>query len=149
MNIKDTAFRYLESRPRTVKQMRDKLREKGFDDEAIDETVEELIDYGYLNDEDFAITYIGYCFSKGKGLKLIRYELKTKGVDENTIEDAMMKYSEENDYDFSEGEYDRAMDVASKIRPFDTSKAARKLTSRGFESSVVWEVIGKLKKDSE
>ena len=147
MNIKDTAFRYLESRPRTVKQMRDRLREKGFEEEEIENTIEELIDFGYLNDEEFVIAYINYGFTKGKGIKMIRYELYSKGVDDNTIEDGMMRYSEEYDYDFNEGEYERAYEIASKIDPFDPKKAARKLQSKGFSSSVVWDTVGKLKKD--
>ena len=149
MNIKDTAYRYLSSRPRTCRQMRDKLREKGFGEDEIEETISELTELGYLNDEDYVVAYISYGFGKGKGMKLIRYELSARGVDNNTIEDGIHRYSEESDYDTVQGEYERAMEIASKIDPFVPEKAARKLMSKGFESPVVWETVNKLKKDTE
>ena len=149
MNIKDTAFRYLESRPRTVKQMRDRLKEKGFGDEEIENTIAELIELGLLDDEEFVIAYINYGFTKGKEIRMIRYELYSKGIDDNTVEDGMMRYSERYDYDFTEGEYERAYRIASKIEPFDLKKAARKLTSKGFGSSVVWDTVGKIKKEEQ
>ncbi len=129
--------------------MRDRLKEKGFEEEAIEDTIAKLLELGYLNDEDFVIAYINYGFGRGKGIRLIRYELHTKGVDNNTIEDGMHRYSEEFDYDFAQDEYERAMEIAQKIEPFSADRVARKLTSRGFESSVVWETVNKLKKDIE
>lgn len=76
----DAAVMYITYRDRTVKELRGRLREKGYDDFEIEEAVEKLCDYGYLNDERYARLYIS-CNADKKGLRRIKSELRQKGID--------------------------------------------------------------------
>ena len=53
MDIKDTALRYLASRPRTCGEMRKFLRQKGFEEMEIEDTIEGVRNRRDLNDADY------------------------------------------------------------------------------------------------
>lgn len=76
----DAAVMYITYKDRTVKELCGRLKEKGYSDFEIEETVEKLCDYGYLNDERYARSYIRYNSDK-KGLRRIKSELRQKGID--------------------------------------------------------------------
>ena len=152
MNIKEEAVRYLEHRSRTCGEMKAHLAQKGFAEDEIRQTVEELKDIHYLDDFQYTIAYLNYGFSKGKGIKLIKYELYDKEVDSNTIEDAMRFYEEEYGVSLDDFEIERAMQQAERVtdgvRPDEkmTAKIARRLSSKGYSSDVIYKVIGQIKK---
>lgn len=152
MNIKEAAVRYLEHRSRTCGEMKAHLAQKGFEEAEIQQTIDELKQLHYLDDFQYTIAYLNYGFSKGKGMKLIKYELYDKEVDSNTIEDAMGFYEEEYGVCLDELEIERALDQASKItegrQPDDkmTAKIARRLSSKGYSTDVIYKVIGQIKK---
>lgn len=75
----DTAVYYLSFCDRSKKELIDKLKEKGYQDSEIDEALDKLIDYGYLSDERYALSYIkGHIQSRGS--RRIALELSGKGV---------------------------------------------------------------------
>lgn len=57
-HAKAAALRFLSTRPRTEREMRDKLREKEFAEDEISRTIDELKASGILNDLEFARAYI-------------------------------------------------------------------------------------------
>ena len=152
MNIKEAAVRYLENRPRTCKEMHDRLIEKGFETDDIEKTIEELKELNYLNDIEYVPVYINYGFSKGKGIKLIKYELFEKGVSSNDIEDGIALYEEEYGYDFYEDERERAMNQAQKVTdgavPDEkmVGRIVRRLSAKGYDQNIIWSVVEELKK---
>lgn len=83
----DTAIHYITFKDRTVKEIQDKLREKGYSSHDIENAVEKLCYYGYLNDENYALAYIRSNANK-KGMKRINMELLRKGIDHSVIMDA-------------------------------------------------------------
>lgn len=77
-----SALRALESRPRSVHEIRDKLRRKEFAPEAIDRALERLDTLGLVDDASFARRWIEnrqYMKPRGKGA--LRDELRRKGID--------------------------------------------------------------------
>lgn len=80
----DKAVNLLAFKDRTVQEIRQKLNEKGYSSEDIEDTVEKLSYYGYLNDQNYTISYIKDNTSK-KGKKLIINELNQKGVEKTVI----------------------------------------------------------------
>jgi regulatory protein len=84
----DTAAYYLSFKDRTVKELTDKLREKEYADEEIDNAVSRLMGYGYLDDERYAEAYIKNN-RKRKGLKLIERELYAKGVSRDVLSNVL------------------------------------------------------------
>jgi regulatory protein len=80
----DTATYYLSFKDRTVKELTDKLKDKGYEAEEIDDAVSKLLHYGYLDDERYARAYIKDNL-KRKGINLIKRELFAKGVDRDAV----------------------------------------------------------------
>lgn len=94
----DRAVNLLAFKDRTVKELKDKLKDKGYNSEEIEEAVEKLSYYGYLNDENYALSYIRENASK-KGKKLILRELQEKGIDKDVVGYVMEEYMEAVDVD--------------------------------------------------
>ncbi len=152
MNIKEAAVKYLEHRSRTCGEMKAHLLQKGFEMPEIQKTIDELKQLHYLDDFQYTIAYLNYGFSKGKGMKLIRYELYDKEVDSNIIEDAICSYEEEYGISLDKYEIERAMEQAARVTegalPDEktVAKIARKLSSKGYSSDVIYKVIGQIRK---
>jgi len=81
----DKAVNLLAFKDRTKQEIINRLKEKGYSADDIDDAVEKLSYYGYLNDQNYTISYIKDNASK-KGKKLITSELSQKGIDKNIIE---------------------------------------------------------------
>ncbi len=96
----DTAADFIGLRPRTVAETRRKLKEKGYEDEEIESAIASMIDYKYLDDYSYCISYFRYAYSKQRGRRRIVRELAEKGVDRELIETAYDDYcAEENGYE--------------------------------------------------
>lgn len=96
---KDYAMKYLGFRARTEKEMREYLSQKEFGESVIAEVVRLLYKYKYLDDYEFAKSYVSDCFKLKKwGDLKIKYELGLKGVPPETIAQAL----EETDADKTE-----------------------------------------------
>jgi regulatory protein len=87
---KSQAVRYLSSKLRSEKEIRIKLENDGFDDNAIDRAIGELKSLGYINDRLYVQKYI-YDRSKlkPKSKKLIKLELAAKGISEDIINEEL------------------------------------------------------------
>lgn len=84
----DTAAYYLSFKARTSKELTDKLLQRGYEEEQIDEAISKLKDYGYVNDYEYAMSYIRGN-SRRKGTKLIAMELSGKGIDKDMFLEAL------------------------------------------------------------
>lgn len=98
LNAFDLAVRYLSVRGRSRQQVLDYLSRKGFDEETAKSAVKRLEAYGYLNDERFASDFVRQRIeSKPRGKKMIRWELRQKGIPGDTIEHALAAYEDETE----------------------------------------------------
>lgn len=100
----DVALRSLSKSVKTEKDIIKKLESKGFLREIAIETVEKLKGYGYINDKEYSNRY-AETYKKSKGKKLIKLELKQKGVDEKVIDETLSEI---------EGELETALKIAEK-----------------------------------
>lgn len=80
----DTAVHYITFRDRTLKEVHNKLVEKGYSDHDIEEAIAKLKYYGYVDDEHYALSYIRSNAEK-KGVKRIKVELSQKGISSDVI----------------------------------------------------------------
>lgn len=78
----------LSYKPRTEREMCDKLRENEYDDEIIGVTIEKLLSLGYINDYDYALSYIESRLS-AYGMYRIKSDLFRKGISSEIIEKAV------------------------------------------------------------
>lgn len=82
------ALAFLGYRPRSEKEVRDRLRQKGYAPEAIDDAVARVAGWGYMNDASFARLWVdGRGGSRGR--RLLEQELRQKGVERETAREAL------------------------------------------------------------
>lgn len=90
--------RLLRFRPRSVKEVRSRLKRAGFSPEVIQSVTEEAIERGWLDDEAFARLWVrDRLLTKSKGRALLRRELLSKGVSEEIIERVLAEAEAELD----------------------------------------------------
>lgn len=122
------ALNLLSKSVKTEKEIIAKLKKRGYVSEIIDNVIFKLKDYGYVNDEEFAEKYIN-SYSKNKGKRLLKSELKLKGVSDAIIEDKFLSV---------ENELETAIKIAEKYvknKPVDIKtkqKCYKYLLSKGF-----------------
>lgn len=94
---RDKAIKFLSYKPRTEKEIWDKLEQSEFSEYTIRKVIELLKKYSYVNDKEYARAYIKDRFNlKGHSVKKISYELKSKGIDEEVIQETI------DEFDFDE-----------------------------------------------
>lgn len=81
------AMKLISLRKRSVFEIKKRLRKKKFEGDIIEEVLQELENYKYLNDEEFAEAYINDRINfNPRGRFLIKKELNERGIAENIIE---------------------------------------------------------------
>ena len=95
-NARRKALQLLEYKDRTVRELRNRLRETGFTEEETEDAVSYAASFGYVNDERYAENYI-LSTKDSKSIRLIRQELLRKGIDAELIENAMAEIAPEEE----------------------------------------------------
>ena len=85
---KQKALSLLNYMDRTESQLRQKLKEKSFDDQAVDAAIEYVKSFGYINDAGYAERYI-LNRQGSKSKREIYVALSQKGIRREDIEHAM------------------------------------------------------------
>lgn len=93
----DRAMRLLTDRARSRWEVRDRLRRTGFDDHVVAKVDARLVELSILDDYAFACELIEYSGGRGASDSLIRTQLFSKGVDAETIEDALKDCESDSD----------------------------------------------------
>ncbi len=141
---KNYVYRIIARRMYTSKEIRNKLIERGYIDEIIQDVIATMERYGYVNDEVYAEEWVkSRMKSKPKGKIALRQELARKGIDKSIIEDALGQAFDEST------EADMALVLAQrKISSYskdDPAAARRKLQSfllrRGFGYGIVKDAV--------
>lgn len=90
INSRDYALRLIEFRDRTEKELREKLVAKGYIEEQIEDTIEFLKNYGYIDDGRYAAHFTQDAINLKKWGKIrIRTELLRKGIDREIVDFAI------------------------------------------------------------
>ncbi len=84
----DKALAHISATRKTEKQVRSFLSGKGYLPAVVDYAVEKLRSYNFLNDGEYAEAYVE-SVAKRKGGRLIRMELRGKGIAEDEIDAAL------------------------------------------------------------
>ncbi|MCX7654596.1 MAG: RecX family transcriptional regulator [Fervidobacterium sp.] len=92
------ALRFIKFRARSEWEVKNKLKQYGFSEEVISETITKLKKSGFIDDEKFAYLYAyDSLVIRYKGPYRIKYELKQLHIDDYLIEDAIKKVLSEVD----------------------------------------------------
>ena len=90
----DKALTHISASMKTEKDVRDFLRRKGYLQDVADYVVERMKGYGFLDDTAYAKAYAESA-GKRKGSRLIRMELRKKGVADECIDAALAGLTDE------------------------------------------------------
>jgi regulatory protein len=138
--IKQRAFRILNFRDRSHKELNDRLRKLGFDQFLIDEAMQDLVADGTLNDERFIREFVSdYTKLNPRGNRYISNELKKKGITADAIAQAL---NERDEKSLAKELLGTKLAGLDRNDPKDRAKIVRRLMSRGFTPSVIYEILG-------
>jgi regulatory protein len=86
----EAALVFLGYRPRSEKEVRDRLRRGGFEQDAIEHAIARLHEWRYLDDADFARRWVeNRTAHRPRGKRLLQQELRHKGIDGEIARDAI------------------------------------------------------------
>jgi regulatory protein len=116
------------------------LARAGYTEEAARAAAKRAVEQGYLDDQEYAKSLVRRR-SVGRGHALIAQELRSKGIDDLTVSDALEQVSDD-------AEYARALALARQIvgsrRPTGYQEllgmVGPKLSRRGFSSGIIHRV---------
>jgi regulatory protein len=144
------AYLLLKFRPRSSKEISQRLKRKKIDPKAIKEVIFYLEEKGFLNDREFAKAWIEARIKRGFGLKRIRRELGLKGIDKEVLDAQIQKIKQHYcEKDTLEQLAEQRWRKLSGVAP---QKAKQRLfgylARRGFPAELIIEAVGNLSKNS-
>ncbi len=147
VKAKKLSMKLINAKMRTEKQLIKLLQEKGISLPAAEKAVEELKNWGAVNDEAYAVEFMRYRMANSKkSWRAVFYELKTEGVTAEDIRSAAES--------FDTDEEKRAEEVAENILRGRTDEASLKklsgtLQRNGFYWEQIKHVLNKYSKENE
>lgn len=131
----ETALRILSLRDHAERELRNKLFKKGYKRDEVEEVIEKLRSLGILDDRNFALKYALERRRKLFGDLKIEHELRTKGIKEEVIAEALKKAAE------FMSEKTAAEILLRKRRGYPIEKNMRFLFSRGYKWDTIKELV--------
>lgn len=134
----DQAVKYLAISPRSEKEVKEKLYEKGYHKGEVEEAIDRCKGYKYIDDEAYTRSFVDY-YSHKMGRKMMAYKLTTdKGVDQTLVSNMIA------DLVSDQSETEKCIDMASKYikkkriwDKKDLQKVGAYLFTKGFEWNVI------------
>ncbi|WP_369713574.1 regulatory protein RecX [Leptotrichia sp. HSP-342] len=141
---------------RTKKEIRLKLEEKFRNKSAILQAIEKLEELGYLNDLNYAISYIeGRTYGKNR----ISYNLFQKGIDKVTVEKAYLILDEEKEDNVDDTKLEKLIEKNSKKININNKREEKKvkeeqkliqyLARQGFSLDKIFKKLKEYKENYE
>ena len=134
----DQAVKYLAISPRSEKEVKEKLYEKGYHRNEVDEAIDRCKGYRYIDDEAYTRSFVDY-YSHRMGRKMMAYKLTNeKGVDQTLVSNMIA------DLVSDDAETEKCVDMASKYvkkkriwDKKDLQKVGAYLFTKGFEWNII------------
>lgn len=141
--VLDKMAKYCAYQERCIKDVVEKLKTFDLPENEREDILNYLIDNRFVNNERFAMSFVkGKVNQSGWGLNKIRFHLMQKGIDKALIDETLQTFDDE-------AYRQRLMEVlqakAKTVKAASDFEKKRKLAAfamqRGFEASLVWEVL--------
>ena len=145
---KNTAYRYLTIRPRSRKELADKLQDKEFPDSVIDAVLEHVTRLGYLDDGKFAAQWAASRVrSRGFGRRRLEQELRIKGISRDIIKETLdTLFEEAPEAETARKEAEKKLRTLTRFEPeVRRRRVAGFLERKGFSSEIIRNVLHALK----
>jgi regulatory protein len=132
---KQKVMALLKSMNRTEAELRSKLALSGYREAAINEAIEYVKNYHYIDDSRYAVSYIRLK-KQNKSRRQIIGELKQKGVSDEEIEEALDTEYDNEEEAIKKEILKKAKDVNSLSRE-EKQKLAAKLYRKGYGMDLI------------
>jgi regulatory protein len=132
---RDIAIGLLARREYSCAELAQRLKKKAFDDAAIDECLDTLVEQGLQSDARFAASFVRTRILRGQGVIRIKGELRQRGVDQETLNAAFEAVEEAEGTDW----FELARETLARRytspgeTPKERARRERFLASRGFD----------------
>ena len=141
--VLDKMAKYCAYQERCVKDVRDKLKTFEIPEEEKAKILDYLLDNRFVNDERYAKSFVrGKINQSCWGVNKIRFHLIQKGIDKDIIEEALGQTDEEA---YRQRLIEILKTKAKTVKADSDFEKKRKLAAyamqKGFEGSLVWEVL--------
>lgn len=145
----NSAMYSLDLRDHSEREIRQKLSRK-YDEQAVDSAVEKLLDLGLINDRRYAQLLTRELFERKKyGKNRVKSELFRKGIAQETINEVLDEYEEENEPDnvqtivdiIQKKYYNKLIDEKSR------QKVVAALVRLGYSFSDIRQAMGEFSSD--
>jgi regulatory protein len=149
-DVLDAALRFLESRQRSIAEVRRRLTTGGYRSELVEGAIERLLALGILDDEAFTSAWVeSRDRARPRGERALRRELELKGVGRELVDAAMDQRRPEPggeaDPDIGAAERLLARHAAARARVPDPRKRRQRayalLARNGFDPSTAADVV--------
>ncbi len=133
----------LSLRDRTKKELQQKLNEKYRNSKMVEKSVLKLVELGYINDKEYAVSYI---MSRKYGKKRIVYNLMQKGIGRETIEEAYFSIEEEYEKNIEDEKLEKAIEKNIKK---EENKLIQYLVRQGFSLNRILSKYNEFKENND
>ncbi len=138
------AMHLLEKRPYTERDMRNKLKEGLYDQDSIDEAIDYLKSFGYIDDHAYASQYID-TYTQNRSARRLEQDLMKKGINKDVISEVLAIKRDEGEL----GDEESMIRSLLEKRGFDPensdsktiAKNVRFLYQKGFSPETIARVM--------
>ena len=140
----DAALMLLSYRQRTAREMKQRLRKKGFDEALVSRVIGRLEEIGYIDDRQFALDWIkAHSGAKCRSSWVLKNELRQKGIDPVLADEIVDEnYSEEKAFrdacDLAEKKINR---ISDKNKDKVKNRIQNMFLRRGFSYDFIQRVL--------
>lgn len=140
----DAAVQFIAYRPRSEREVRDRLRKRGYSDEATEMAIAKVRDWNYLDDKAFAEFWVNNRIQhRPRGNRMLASELRSKGVDRDVVGEVL----EESEIDEYAGALELARKRAPRLATLDSRTQQQRLSAYLARRGYGWDVIRPVMKE--
>lgn len=134
---------HLNQGPRTVHQLRSSMAKKQVPDALMDAAIARLVEFGYVDDVAYAENYVRSKHEVArKGARVIRQELRRKGVADDVVVEALAGIDEESEEANARALVERKLRSTRGLeRQKRTTRLVAMLARRGYSGSMAFRVV--------
>lgn len=134
------ALKILTKMDKTEQELESALNRAGFSKEAVEDALDYVRSFGYLDDADYARKYVEYNKDR-KSMQRIRFELMRKGIDKNLADEAIDNCEEVDEMQVLRRYLYKKWKREEKPDEKELNRLVASLSRQGFSSHDIWQVL--------
>ncbi|AGX43756.1 recombination regulator RecX [Clostridium saccharobutylicum] len=143
IRCKESALKIIERNYKTEKEVRDKLKLKGYEEDDIDSSIEFLKNYNFLNDCNYTKAFIKDKINI-QGSQKIKYNLIKKGISKEIVQEQLSSINKDDEKITALNLAKKKLNIIKKSENDEykiSGKLYRFLISKGYGYDIVKEVV--------